>query len=231
MKLIKITACIGILALALMTAPAWANSVVNGNFQYSSGSLGYLYGWTQGSTSFTTGGSYYAQSRLSNESEMWQIVDVAKIWDTTTTTPALAPNPNWIAGGASETLSFSFDYSRLDGSHAEYQLYYWTGTGTPATFNNDTPGAGWTLLADGSFTGGVHGGTYTFTHNFTTSQPEYFAVGLEGQSGNINFNTTFDNVSLITVCTAVPIPGSVLLLGSGLVGLGLLRFRRRQNKA
>jgi hypothetical protein len=220
-----------ILAVTLLTVPTWANSVVNGDFQYSSGLTGYLYGWTQGSTPFTTSGNYQARSKVnSSESEMYQIVDVSKIWNTTT--HALDTNQYWIAGGASETLSFSFEYTRPDHSSAEYQLYYWTGAGAPEGFNNDSPGSGWTLLADGALSQTESSVTYTFTHTFTTSQPQYFAVGLEGMSGNNEkFYTTFDNVSLTTVCTAIPIPGSVLLLGTGLVGLGLLRFRRRQNKA
>ena len=40
---------------------------------------------------------------------------------------------------------------------------------------------------------------------------------------------SYNGITLLNVPSAIPIPGSVLLLGTGLVGLGLLRFRRRQS--
>jgi hypothetical protein len=227
------------LALALMTGLALANSVVNGDFQ-----TGNLSGWTNHATAsprtgFLIGDTYYAQSDPTYhssgthfyESEMYQIVDVAKLSNG-------SANPNWNPSGTSESVSFSFNWTRPDSTIAEYQLYYWTGDGAPTTFNNDSPDSSWVKLLDAAFTDSTHSGTFTYSTTIANSQPEYFAVGLEGQSNRTfnygtwqydYFNATFDNVCLSTECQVVPLPPSVLLMGSGLLGLGLVGWRRKRD--
>lgn len=226
----KVTMLLAILALTLVAVPAFADSVINGNFQ-----TGDFTGWTQntssGHTSFLIGDSYYAQSdptRYSGsfkESAMFQIVDVAKLSDG-------SANPAWNPAGTSEDWSFSFNYTRPDSTTVEYQLYYWTGTGTPTTFSNDSPSSSWTKLWDVTSLSD-HSGTVTKSGTITGCQPEYFAIGFEAKSNRTGsaghytyYNATIDNVVLSTEChPAVPVPPAVWLMGTGLVGLFGLRRR------
>jgi hypothetical protein len=66
---------------------------------------------------------------------------------------------------------------------------------------------------------------YSSVLTITAGQTVDFAVGM---IGNINdHDYTSDTTGLAATITSVPLPPTVLLLGSGLMGLGLLGFRRK----
>ncbi|MBU4232791.1 MAG: hypothetical protein KKF43_09720 [Proteobacteria bacterium] len=94
----------------------------------------------------------------------------------------------------------------------------------------------------------VKAGTQIYTFSFDTLRMpiwgDFYAKDGNNDGGNYAFNKGFgtdpgsdteDFNPWIVVpdskTAVIPIPGTVLLLGSGLVGLGLLRFRRRRNKS
>jgi hypothetical protein len=236
-KMKKITILLAILVLALMAAPAWANSVLNWNFEtYSNGT--YLdAGWKNGYDSdykFTTGtydsGNHFAQATDECKFDViYQIVDVSKLSNG-------SQNPNWLTGGTSENYTLSFDYSRPDSSVAKFALYYWNSTlAVPTSVSNpNNPDSHWAQVIGFTTlpktTDDLLPPIYPYTTSGTIdgSQPQYFLVILEGEAGCY---PGFDNVDLSTVCPPtgiIPVPPSALLLGSGLLGLAGLGWRKRR---
>ena len=234
----KIRILLAILALALMAAPAWANSVLNWNFETQNPiTLSYLdSGWINGYSGghyFSTGtydtNNHFAQARDEcNFDVIYQIVDVSKLSNGNS-------NPDWHPGGTSENYTLSFDYSRPDDSVAKFALYDWNSTlAVPTSVSDPTnPNSHWaqvigfTTLAKTTDDLLPPTNLYTTSGTINGSQPQYFLVILEGEAGCY---PGFDNVNLSTVCpppTGIPVPPTVLLLGSGLVGLvGVRRFRK-----
>ncbi len=61
---------------------------------------------------------------------------------------------------------------------------------------------------------------------------DQFDAGLLAQFGNMGFDGYYlDNTEVFKVMSAVPLPGAVWLLGSGLLGMGFAGFGRRRFKA
>ena len=102
-------------------------------------------------------------------------------------------------------------------------------------------GVGNTVLLDGtisSFTAGPGGASGTTEINFRgsdTKDPELLiALGIDPELpfnfGGFTINMTADGtpISVDIPNSAVPEPGTVLLMGTGLAGLGLLRWRKSQ---
>ena len=107
---------------------------------------------------------------------------------------------------------------------SDLSLFAWTGSGAPVT--TGTPGglvvAGWTLInnfADVGVTGSLATGATIFSSSWLVSA---YSSAYGGGAGLDNFNDAF---TLATV-TTVPEPGSLALLGAGL--LGLLASKRRK---
>jgi hypothetical protein len=219
----KVTTLLAILVLTLAAVPAFAlnNLVTNGDF------VGNLNGWTQDGIghnvfNYSSSNGGVARSDTSypfNESYQYQIINAAN-------------STGWIANGISETINFSFKYAAPDATTAEAALYYYVGTGTPTTFNMDSPGSNWMKIYLNNNLTNKSSLFQVDVCETLCGQPQYFAIAFEGLSTRTGSHypytynyVDFDCVSLTTQCSAVPVPPAVWLMGSGLVGL--LGLRRR----
>lgn len=112
---------------------------------------------------------------------------------------------------------------------SDLSLFAWTGSGAPVTPVAPGPiggpsglGSGWTLIgnfADVGVTGSLATNATVFSSSWLVSA---YSSAYGGGAGLDNFNDAF---TLATV-TTVPEPGSLALLGAGL--LGLLASKRRK---
>jgi hypothetical protein len=87
--------------------------------------------------------------------------------------------------------------------------------------NGDVQSQNYTFVQNGNTNTSM--GWVQVTYTFVAVDPSYtlkFA-----SSNNNGWGPALDDVSV----NAVPLPGSVLLLGTGLIGLGLLRWRRKRD--
>jgi hypothetical protein len=72
---------------------------------------------------------------------------------------------------------------------------------------------------------------YTYTQSFSLLSPTYVTLSFEGTGGD-NVGMLLDNVLLTKVETApVPEPGTIALLGLGMVGLAFYSKRHKNSKA
>jgi hypothetical protein len=135
------------------------------------------------------------------------------------------------------------DFFNFNGIQEPYDAQYVPATWEPKQGSPGQPGDlfGVRFNSDQDY---IKAGTQTYTFSFDTlCLPAWGDFYAKGSNGVYAYNTGFGtNPDLLTTDftpwilvpgakTVVPLPGSVLLLGSGLVGLCLVKFRRRQEKA
>ncbi|MFA4902323.1 MAG: hypothetical protein WC600_06205 [Desulfobaccales bacterium] len=230
----KSTILLAILVLALMTAPAMANclpgcEVVNGNFETSS-PFTWVKSQSSGGDDFDRNGSgnHYADASVSDS----QYAALGQVFY----------EPDWIATNTSKEWTASVKMDTKAGTWGGSgslvtSFYYYAGSDSddPAPAFNAYNPVGWTLIT--SFTAGPPTDGYINFSNYTyndsgklDTQPYWLAVGIVLQgtcSAWGSFSGAVDDVCFVGQCVdPVPVPPSVLLLGSGLLGLGALRFRK-----
>jgi hypothetical protein len=258
MKLKGIGGAVAIAALTLLwSAPAMAGNIVwNGGFDQ--GALGWPRGNTSTIMIGQTIGGQTAlgPSGAAGAKVSYQLVDAAFLGDSLTQYTQLnslsqptasmpanelgSANPGWIPASTSETYSLSYQYYlSTAAATAEVRLYYYTGAGTPPydvnsqSYNYFPLGVlspNWTLLYDSAILTGITPGWVTVSVPMGTipGDPRYFGIILN--SNRDSGVAGFDSISLSTQSAVpVPEPASMLLLGTGLVGMvGAARRRMRK---
>jgi len=232
-------------ASTMWSGAAMANEIVSGDF---STMTNWLTGTSQHNMSniTTVGGDSTCLTGTVSPSlqfNEFQYVDAAKLSDG-------SANPGWIAGAASETFTFSFQYyigSIRPVGVTDVILYSYNPTtvaGPPRTGSSYQYAPGSTQNPLSNFTqlykldlagAAATNGWVTVNVPLTTItganlDPEWFAVYIDEKGGS--GGAAFDTFSLDTQSAApVPEPGTMVLLGAGMLGLALYGKRRMKKQA
>jgi hypothetical protein len=170
------------------------------------------------------------------------------VWTNGTTNfsnPSLFYNPTSLPASVSTLVVPAYEVAGHPGQNGEYTHAVWTAPETgyyliTSTFTGyDTHGTTTDVhvLVNGvsQFDGIVVGYGSSSQVSFSSGQLYLqsgdkvdFAVGMIGPSGDIDYN--YDTTGITARITAVPLPATVLLMGTGLAGLGLLRRRKKALK-